>query len=215
MAKIVLSIHIPKTAGTSFKRILAQEFGDSLLQVYGKRHPTYERSRLFDLSNKEDLTERGIQVVHGHIRAQRTPLAAACKTVTWVRDPLQRAISHHAHLQRQVKSSNVPHALLSSPEITFEQFMEQPETQNFMSKYLERKNRVEPLVIGVVENFEESIQLFRKQLGWSLDGAGVHVNQNPEKAREYVVGDEVSGRFRNLNMDDFLLYNDALKALCC
>lgn len=58
---IVISIHIPKTGGTTLKNILTSVYGDSFLWLT----ETNSAKRAFERLKGYDLTK--IKCVHGHI----------------------------------------------------------------------------------------------------------------------------------------------------
>jgi hypothetical protein len=91
----LVSYHIPKTAGTSFRKMLEAEFGKS--NVVGLYRPqeanAFSRGFKFHFKNK-------FSVIHGHFKPHKNhkSLYPSAKTMVWVRDPVERIWSHVGHL---------------------------------------------------------------------------------------------------------------------
>ena len=92
----LLSIHIPKTAGTSLFELIKINYGNEACKEY-KREDVYElqkknKNLIDDLSNK-------IKAVHGHLYFKETleiVKKEKPKIITWFRDPIDRVISDYA-----------------------------------------------------------------------------------------------------------------------
>jgi hypothetical protein len=99
---MIISLHIPKTAGSSFREALQQHFGERLLLDYADKPlqvlaagPT-SPSLIADPVAAASL--RGIDCVHGHFFLSKyleLCNALPIKLVTWLRDPIQRVCSHY------------------------------------------------------------------------------------------------------------------------
>lgn len=111
---MIVSVHIPKTAGTSFRYHLAQVFGNRVLDDYGDWPEVttpegivrQERRRAEMLAEAAETAEL-YDVIHGHF-AGRKYVGAFPVThfVPMVRDPYQHAVSTFEHASRE---TNSPH----------------------------------------------------------------------------------------------------------
>jgi hypothetical protein len=156
----LVSIHIPKSAGTSFRLILQQLYGVEAVQ------------RL-DISRKNGLTlnqkpleltalPEGLKVAHGHFTygefvdyfgQPEVPV------ITWLRHPVKRVISQYFFLLERfedqvIHSRNSPNVFNRLCRSLLE-FAEQTGNRNLQSRYL---SGIEPErldFIGLVEHFEE------------------------------------------------------------
>ena len=93
----IVSIHIPKTGGTSFWRVLEHIYGPKAVQRVFPRE--YEAEAPISV-------KRGIRALHGHFRyadlGQRVQVASPVKLVTWLRNPVDRVISnYHYRIEKQ------------------------------------------------------------------------------------------------------------------
>lgn len=107
LADTFFFIHIPKTAGTSFRIAAEKNFGWGYIHLdYGRdSHETsqlvkrkiYESSDLFSLALS--LSEDRCKFFGGHVRASKyAMLFSAEKMVTFVRDPVKQVLSQYEHL---------------------------------------------------------------------------------------------------------------------
>lgn len=93
----IISVHIPKTAGSSFHAALKQHFGWRLKHI---QKP--EDIRTFSRGEKYKSNKPFVQAVHGHIRPHENwkLYYPSAKWVCWLRDPVDRVVSAYHHLQR-------------------------------------------------------------------------------------------------------------------
>ena len=107
---MLISVHLPKTAGSSFLGALEQHFGARLLQDYADRPITRSAlSRIFTVLQSRvrfSLSSRSLspyQCIHGHfmpLKYDNLSAATPVKFVTWMRDPVERVASHYHHWMR-------------------------------------------------------------------------------------------------------------------
>lgn len=75
---MIVSIHIPKTAGTTFRELLYRDFGERLFQDYGDlagyRSPEADALRArrkLEIRARRDELMRNFDVIHGHFIADK------------------------------------------------------------------------------------------------------------------------------------------------
>lgn len=113
---LIISVHVPKTAGTSFRHSLQDYFGDSLLLKYGEkpfntpiliRNQNAVQSAIDHLNN--DFT--GVRCIHGHFLPVQYLLLSLVREVsfiTWMRHPVDRLISDYYHTLKNYGSDAPP-----------------------------------------------------------------------------------------------------------
>lgn len=172
---MMISVHIPKTAGTSFREILARRFGERLLLDYTDR-PLAPGSRWRRLRQSMLAPEeaRGIEArydcVHGHFVAGKyDAVDKPVRHVTWLRDPVQRTISHYRYWKRVPDLRNPDCRRLIEGNLTLEQFAALPRMRNVMSRFFDGKTPRDFFFVGTVETLGESLKRFHRLTGIAVD----------------------------------------------
>lgn len=128
----LISVHVPKTAGTTFSTVLNQVYGEEniYLDYMGTRPGKYGLSKL----------PPEIRVVHGHfLPFKYDHLYPQAKKIIWVRNPIYLVISLYFYwlyapvgiLEKQQKIVRD----VKRQTIRLEDFVERPEAKNLISKY--------------------------------------------------------------------------------
>ena len=92
----IISYHIPKTAGTSFRIMLENEYGKSAVTK------VYDAQLVRQINGGTIPNELVRNVIHGHFKPNPKHLVnfPTAKSIVWVRDPIERIWSHVSHLMR-------------------------------------------------------------------------------------------------------------------
>ena len=96
--ELIISIHIPRTGGTSLKAVLAEIYGDRFvwMQQANSAQEAYEKLKSVDWHD--------IQCIHGHIGYglhNFIPSDISCKYITFLRDPRERILSLYHFIFRE------------------------------------------------------------------------------------------------------------------
>lgn len=207
MDSLLLFVHIPKTAGTSFRGGLMQLFARcDVLFDYGPVAPEtdqyikllYEEKPFNVKQVAEFVNAKGIKLLCGHFPygryGQTFPDA---RVVSFVREPLQRCYAEFLHLQRNKKYTK-----------SFVEFFEQPWLINLQSKWLAAVS--DDVLIGVSEHYGHSVKMINKTLGFSVPTMflNMHRKNIDEPYSLDEIGQEAVEKFYALNQEDVLLYQD-------
>jgi len=100
---VLISVHLPKTAGSSFQHILRREYGDKMLLDFEDKPintPADERNRRawVDASENACRDFGEIECIHGHFQPVKylaLKKKGRAKFVCWLREPLARMVSHY------------------------------------------------------------------------------------------------------------------------
>ena len=204
---MLISVHIPKTAGTAFGTLLAREFGPGLLRDYDDRPLSHGGARRIAVSLAQvplgPLRLRGRAAVHGHFLPLKY-LACRGDVVTWLRDPAQRIVSRYEHYRRDVAEGRPLQAVQGLvPGLALEEFIEIGRFRNTYAKYFRGFPLRSVRCFGFSEAFEDSLARMRRILGIDL-GAPCRVNANPLKdAAPYAVSSALLARIERLNAEDY------------
>lgn len=184
---MLISIHVPKTAGTSFRNSLAREFGDRLLWAYGTRplssffadRVTRLKYKFKVLKDKEKLA-RDYDAIHGHFVGHlydRLPVPK--QYCLFLRDPLSRVVSHYVYCMQGDESRETwRHSLWSHVvrnRLDIYSFAALPEMRNLYGIFLGKKRIEEFDFVGLTEEYAVSLQLFEKIFGIPMDEEKVNV----------------------------------------
>ena len=172
--KMLLSIHIPKTAGRSFQHYLQKVFSGRLLADYGdwveikteEGIHRNERRRAEALFRAKHIQQH-FDAIHGHYSASKYKgIFTDAEVVAFVRDPYQHAISTYEHASRS-DIENHPHPgirLFREDRMTVVDLIEA--FPNHQSLYLSSMPLNDFAMVGLTDAYDRSLALFRA-LFWS------------------------------------------------
>jgi hypothetical protein len=179
MSAPIFFVHVPKTAGTSFARAARRSFGAEHCQLDygpGDSHTTplvqqhcHDAPDLFRFHRR--MLREGSRFLAGHVPVLRfAGIVPASRIVSFVREPVQQVLSHHAHICRY--RSPVPLA----------DFLRGPEGAGLQSRMLSGLPLEALGMVGVTERFDDSLALINQVCG--VDLKPLSLNLNPEREGE-------------------------------
>ena len=203
---MLISVHLPKTAGTAFRDLLARHYGERLLADYGDRPLSHAAPVRWLRAARGAWRARarllGYEAVHGHFLAVKYQHVDA-PMVTWLRDPVQRMASRYQHYLRDVAEGRPLQAVRGlRPGLRLEEFVELPRYHNTYTKYFVGVPRRRLAWVGFTEDMPGSLERLQRTLGIDL-GPPLVANRNPLRDdRPYVLDAAVERRIRALNRAD-------------
>ncbi|MGS2744295.1 hypothetical protein ACU6TU_12000 [Halomonas sp. LS-001] len=201
-------IHIPKTAGTSF-RLGAEAYFSRERIVYDYGPDSDETSSLVQASLYVDqpdfwqfrqaLFAENPAMVAGHVSAGRfVSLLGVENTVAFVREPLQRIASEYGHFVRNMNYQG-----------SFREFYSRPAMHNRQRKALQGVN-IEALgLLGVTERYSESLEMLNARFVTCISRREDNQGKEGLKA-EHRLNQEDITELQRLNQQDMTLYQNAL-----
>ncbi|KAA3646890.1 MAG: hypothetical protein DWP95_03375 [Proteobacteria bacterium] len=235
--------HIPKTAGTSFIVLLDRYFPDSVIM------PEQLWRQVGRIS---DVKAQDYQLIRGHFGGGGAIMLTdrPVKHFTMLRDPVELSYSTYEFIKRE--QNTVVHELVVGEQLSFEDFLNHPDTQNLvqnrMVRYLsfdfnddpsaqevflspqtvqsiqgllkpsgqtlnneERFNRAKnwldkALWFGVLDRFDEAMQLLCYRMKWPPIGASQKLNKHHKRP---VISELARQRVLQNNREDSRLYDYA------
>ncbi len=203
----LISIHIPKTAGTSFYAILQD--------IYGKSHSIEvkrEQSRA-NAGKFQRILHPEHRVLHGHFHfeeIQNLYDPARVRLVTWLREPVNRVISNYYFFNRKV-NEDPNHSEWHRRDEPLEVYAHYEENRNRMSKFLKGIDLNDFSFIGIQEYFEEDLKRFASLMNWPEPQNRKENTNRDYKAKFPPVSPELRLQIQKWNADDVALYHQALK----
>jgi hypothetical protein len=207
--ELIVSIHVPKTGGVTFREALAAAAGGRLVLDYDDR-PLAPRS--FARALRERLRRVELppdtRAVHGHFVAskyrRRYPHA---RFVTWFRDPVERLASHYYYWLREPDPKNATCRRLLQERLTLEQFAALPEMRDVHLRFLGGVPVENFAFVGLTEAFDEGMALFERLFGIAAPAETPRRNANPERRGErYELAPDVREAVARSNAADLALY---------
>lgn len=205
----LISIHIPKTAGTSFRLMLKQEYGEKgavrLDLVDGA-------IRLENETLDKLILPPTVRAIHGHMSFQDVRANFDLETIpviTWLRHPVDRVLSNYYYLLDRLHDF-IPkenHAVIPRMVRSLEEFVEAEPNQNRIAKFLDGATVADFAFIGIMENFEKDIPRLAQLLNWKQQTIP-QVNKTERKRAE--VSDAMRMHIAVLNARDMEWYQQAL-----
>lgn len=218
---MLISVHVGKTAGSSFGKSLQEHFGDRLLSDYGNAPMSYTPLRrkanaLIKCARNCVYRFQGIDCIQGHFLAIKyLPLKyrRGARFVTWMRDPVERLASHYFFWKRiyDPASARPFHRQIVEEDWSLEKFCLAPRLRNAYSEYYWLFPMENFAFVGITEHYEADFAYFAERfLGREM--AVRRDNVNVERAGErYVTDPDLRGRIEAFHARDMDLYRQALE----
>ena len=210
----LISIHIPKTAGTSFRNILKEVYGDEAVIRLDISLKTQEVRINEQLYHEENLPPE-TQVIHGHfspaLLIQRFVLDTTPKMITWLRHPVDRVISNFYYLEKRLKEELQEEIkgldILSKMQRKLMEYAQDEINRNRQHKFLAGVRLEDLDFVGIQEHYSEDLKSLSHLFNWP----------SYQEARHNVTGGiytQVSAQDRaeiaKLNASDIALYEEGL-----
>lgn len=213
---MIISLHLPKCGGTSFRHGLRSAFGQTLFEDYGDRILDQSLQacghRAARARQLDDMIEDGtfeFQAVHGHFYAGKYAARIADgHWITFMRHPARLLRSLYSYLGRIEKDNTITRVVRSFD--SFEAFVEHEWFQNPVTKLVCPLSFSNFAFVGLQEDFDASLDV----VGALLDRPvrRFDMNTNPS-GTDYRLDPDVLARIERLNAADMAFYAQALDAL--
>lgn len=184
---MIVSIHVPKTAGESFRLRLQSTFGSRALMDYGDwvgvdtpLAVARRKRRTEDMRARRDELLRIYDVIHGHFIADKyIELFPTTEFAAFFRDPYQQAISNYQFILRCPPNDNPIFKIVREQRMSLPEFIAAfPDVQTRLLGSL----AVEDLaMVGLSEQYERGVALFEAAFGCKLAPETPHENVNPDR----------------------------------
>ncbi|MFK7831540.1 MAG: hypothetical protein AB8B57_17335 [Congregibacter sp.] len=233
-AELLVSLHLPKTAGTSFLSVLEQEYGERLCRDYDDRPLNQSPRRRCTAAlgcavQNVVLPSRFDQVdcIHGHFLPLKYRLLAwrrSVRFITWLRDPVERLASHYHYWLRTYNptESGQLHRKVIEERWDIERFCLSAELQNTYYRFFWRFPPRRFDFLGITEHFESDVAILAERY-FSAPFVNVpkqNVNQeNPgadeQTPQRYVTDETFRQTVADFHAQDMALYKLVLAQRKC
>lgn len=215
----LIFLHIPKTAGTTFARILRRYYSRNQMRHFSD---AAERQEFLTLPDSE---KRRYRVLHGHMEfGIHEHLSQPFTYLTFLRDPLERAISLYYFVREQPENRNYEKV----QQLPLDEFV----ANEFRAQHLDdRQTRLLSGVhtdgpctpdmleqakhnlaahfsmIGLTERFDEAVIMARRQFNWPRPFYYKRLVSNRPQVEQ--LPESVLAVLRDYNQFDLQLYEYA------
>jgi len=214
--KILISVHVPKTGGTSFRSVLEQFYGSGFWTDYDwEDRPSVIAGPALN-GEDDEIREAlsSVRCIHGHFNVRKYLRLRDIDGIdpvfiTWLRDPVERALSAYYFLR------NLNSTIVETPEwerlarsmSLYEYFSSTSYGSNQQARQLQALPIEDYDFIGCTELYDESICVFsEKYLSGEKIEAVPHKLKNQERTKKsYDVPEEVRELLNAQNDLDFRL----------
>ena len=220
--KIVI-VHIPKAAGTSLKEAISAKVGINNIHFdYNRPLARGDLSRNARcLVSSITARPREKSIIFGHFLVGKYARFDGCYFrrrkkifyVTFLREPLQRAISHFFFWKRTAVQGHRVWERFTQENWSLERFLLSREHTNFQAKFLWRFPLNQFDFIGLTEYFHDSVEMLGR-VSPLLRGLPIKTeNGNPKNSigASYSIDSCLASEFMRRNELDYDLYNQGVK----
>jgi len=206
MIEKIISVHIPKTAGTTFKSYLDLAYKNNVVTISSK--PLFRRCEIDKKQNNNnlDISLYNEFVIHGHFTFDDITYNENYFYITWLRDPVERVISHYYFWKNRPDIHMHPiEEMIKRGELSLVEFAQIPCIRN-LGLYFLGKQEIEKInFIGITELFDESMQILEQKLGTQLLNNNI-VNQRVNVKKD-LIPFEIRKEIKEQNLEEYALYN--------
>ena len=214
---MILSLHVPKAAGNSFRQLLQIEFGERLMLDYGdwagfNVPEAIDRCKIRTLAmrgRRDEILEK-YGIIHGHFVADKyLGLFPNEDFVAFFRDPYQQALSHYCFLLRNPQRDHLEEKMFHEAKMTLHDYLRWDAFRGHQSQYLGSVLIDDLAMVGLSEEFFKSVDLFNSNFGCHLRGESF-LNVNPDtEGAEYKIDHDVRKAIEKYRAADVELYRRA------
>lgn len=224
----LVSIHIPKTGGSSFEDLLRKNYGEKAVLrldfAYDRTDPGNPVPITKNQTDPEVLNaiiQKGklpdqIKVLHGHFSYRNFNTlfedSPTISFISWLRHPIDRIISNYnylnAILEKEMKISPKGKKVLNRLKRTAGEFAAIERNVNLYAAYLKDAPLDSYRFIGIMEHLETEVQQLAKILNWSHCQIQ-HINKTPT-TQTNLEAQELESIYAS-NIDNLEIYNKALE----
>lgn len=204
----LIFIHIPKTAGTSFRTGLEKVFSRKALAYdYGSHEnltSAFIKELIYQENNilkaREWILSNEISALVGHFYASKyLPYFDKQLFCTFLREPVQRVVSDYKHFVRHYEYKE-----------SLKVFAGGESFRNRQSKFLSSLSIQQIGFLGITEKYAESLDMFQKLFGISIPYEYTNAAQHSLNVQH--IEDKDTMKFiEEINQEDRLLYKQALE----
>ena len=224
--KMLISFHLPKAAGISFRHSLEDYYGKHAIKKDYLDYPMNTPPVIRNLSAlKNSLSYKfktfpEVECIHGHFLPLKYRFLKQqpgyVKFVTWMRDPAERIASQYYYMLRnytpKIGKTQPLYKRIIEEKWSLERYCLSPEFKNTCNQLLWGFPVSRFDFIGIVEDYEEELSYFSQHFLGRTILKGYRDNTNPSVGRTSYFKDlALKSKVSRYHAKDVALYEYALK----
>ncbi len=198
----LLSIHVPRSGTSAFKKLLQKLYGKSAIMY------AYDEAKLEAIREGKKLA-MNTRVLHGPFPASQAlkNQFPDAKLITWLRDPVQRVISHYYYWKDIPPHGNPDHDLFLTRTYTIEEFVEEFSIHLQVMSLFQSFEVSDFDFIGIAENYSSEIIGLAQLMQWKrYPDYRVHLNENKTLTHSTEM------KLKELLKDEIAIYEEVKRA---
>lgn len=222
MVKLI-SVHVPKCAGTSFSEALKKAYGWNRIWFDNDDRPLDPASPMHldpagYRAGRPEVVEantRGMDVVHGHFHPGKYAcLGPDIPRITFLRHPVSRLISHYYFWLGSVRHGHTLHNYMLDNRLTVLEFAQLPLMRRlYTGVFFKDVDLARFDFVGACENLDADMAALGRLLGqtFEVERHNVTKTEGYEAQRRALLDDPAAmARLKDLLADDIRFYEAAL-----
>ena len=218
---MLISLHMPKTAGNSFLQTLEKKFGNNLQKDYSDM-PRIQQYLAGDLSPQElakcqsaELGSNPPRCIHGHFLPAKyiaNNTKNEMRFITWLRDPVERLMSHYYFFKRSYdpETAGPLFRKVIAENWSLEDFCLSEQYKNLYHKYLWDFPYENFDFVGLTEFYDDDLSYFSERfLGIKADAFKLNCGGDSQAGR-YKIDVSFRREVESFHSEDVSLYKRAL-----
>ena len=216
----VVILHIPKTAGTSLRRMIQEHYQtEEIFYVYGddSTFTTFD-----DFKKLAPEEKAAYKIFMGHIPFNQNFFSGLNPIyITILRDPVERVLSYYHHVMQRQEWKGKDVSLLKYIEISEDRQLSNHQTRVLAGYVNEPLNEIQLeiainnlnnhfSVVGTTDNYKEAVEALCNLMGWEHKTIYRENISTDRKQAEYYSKIEIE-KIKKLNVFDLKLYDYVLK----
>jgi hypothetical protein len=224
--------HIPKTAGASFRYILREQYKNSIFEI----SDTNLSRDLQNFKNLSNESQQSYDIISGHCSQFLESIFNEVERIVFLREPVNQLLSTFYQIRKNPKNKWHDVSMKCRNIFDVVDFLDQYGLTNLQTRFLASNNDLvkgletkqnhfkkidkEDLFlaiqnfkkyshIGITEEFDKSILIFKKKLNWKTPYY-IHGNRTKEVER-IEFSNEDFNKIKEIQIYDYKLYEAALK----
>jgi hypothetical protein len=222
----VISVHVPRCAGTSLLRAMEVIFGiDAVYRDNGDRPAdpaspvNTERERFNGIDRTKSDLFLGKKVIHGHFNIRKYATLKAHLRIVFLREPIERIVSHYFFWKTLPRYGHKLHEFFLEEDLDIVEFAQLPSIRNFYtSSYFFGVDMRQFDLIGFYDrlfiDFEKLLDLlnYRNNNTYHIERANINLFNNYSSSKMAIMSDNcLLGKLGQLLKNDTEFY-EAMRA---